>query len=181
MTDPFADEDVNGAEEFDFFIDMSDEIASSEARDFAPLPVGKYLVNITDIEIKDIKSEKNKGKKMYSLELTVADGKYDGRKVWTNIMLFGKSYSLVWLMKALGLPVVAGRLAIPRPDQLQGEQVVASLDISKERTVIDDTTGEEKTYKPRNEVRSFFAARTWAGTPAAASAEANKKATSVLP
>jgi hypothetical protein len=87
-------------------VDFSEKESSAEAKDFTPLPTGKYHVKVTDITIETCgPNSKNPGKKFYRLRLTVQEGKFEGRHVWSNVMLFnGALYSLVQILKAMGLP-----------------------------------------------------------------------------
>jgi hypothetical protein len=151
-------------------VNMTDKEAASQA--FEPLPTGWYNVVITDGEVKESKSPKNFGKPFYSLELTVTDGKYEGRKVFDNVMCFeGALYSITQLCSAVGISVEAGEFEIPELYEfLEGEYankvIQARLGKQPERTVVDERTGESKTYAERNEVKGYKAV----GAPIAAQA-----------
>jgi hypothetical protein len=108
-------------------VNFTDQEASSEARDFDPLPTGKYNVYITDIELKESTSEKNFGKPYWAMEFTVADGPYVDRKLWTNCMLFdGALYTLSQLLKATGHEDAIKTGKIPDAETFIGQQVVVS-------------------------------------------------------
>lgn len=156
-------------------VNMSTKEGSSASLD--PLPVGKYLVAVTDGSLKASTSAKNPGKPFYNLELTVQEGAYDGRKIFTNVMCFeGALYSISQMLKALGVEVVANgdqatfqvpdheENEIPELEYFMGQQFVVKLSIEKERTV------EGKTYPERNEVKSWSSAKDWKGPGASPSA-----------
>jgi hypothetical protein len=153
------------------------------------LPVGKYFVAVTDGELKASTSAKNNGKPYYSMELTVQDGEYDGRKLFTNVMCFeGALYSMAQILKALDVPVeVTGQgesavvtfhvpggeweeNEIPDLDWFLGKQFVVKVEISKERTV--KSPEGDKTYPPRNDVKSWSSAKSWKGPQVTGSAKA---------
>lgn len=83
-------------------VNMSGKEASSADRE--PLPSGKYHYKITDVELTYTKeTAKNPHKPYLSFEFTVQDGKYAGRKDWTNAMCFeGALYTISQILKALG-------------------------------------------------------------------------------
>jgi len=124
----------------------------------------------SECEIAEVKNppkpgkKDNRGKPFYKLEFTVQESaalktpeKYVGRKVWSNAMLFeGALYTIVQLMKALDYSVTEGAVEIPEPEDLIGKEVILQVTVQKERTEKDAQTGEEKTYAPRNDVRTFW-------------------------
>lgn len=142
-------------------VDFSEEELSSEAREFTPIPSGKYVCTITDWELKRSNSEKNKGKPYWALTLRINDDneKYAGRKLFANVMLFaGALYSYVQLAKALGgdfeTSLKSGQ--IPHGDQLVGKEVTAVVVKKVDKYKIDQgewTEGEPKPMK--NEVSGF--------------------------
>jgi hypothetical protein len=157
--------------------------ASSAPRD--PLPAGKYLVSVTDGNLKASKSQKNSGKPYYALELTVNDGKYDGRKLWTNVMCFeGALYSIVQMLKALGVEFDAsGNFQVPAHDENEipeldwfiGQQFVVAVKITPPSKGPDG-----KEYDARNDVKSWDSAKTWTGAPASEETK-SKGGNSLLP
>ena len=167
-----------------------------------PLPNGKYLMAITDIEVDTIKpggegKPENVGKPMFKIELTVQDGDYESRMAWTNVMLFdGALYSVSQMLKAQGIEVkeigdraefqVPGFAAnvIPGPSWWQGKQFVCRLKLSPERTVTNKATKEKKTYDARAEVKGFMSAKDWNPATAPkkqADGAGTPKRTSMLP
>lgn len=128
-------------------VNFSDEEAGSEARSFDPLPRGKYPVKITDIELRFVKQGKNEGRPYWNVEFTVQEGDYDGRKVWTNVMLFdGALYSLAQLLKATGNEAALRTGQIPDPDELISNDVIIN--------VIKKAATDE--YDARNEVKGIL-------------------------
>lgn len=71
-----------------------------DAQSFEPIPDDTYTVEVTDI------SEVKKGSKSsyVTVELTVAEGEYENRKLWTNLMIDGKAAGMFvdFINKALG-------------------------------------------------------------------------------
>jgi hypothetical protein len=164
LPDGASVDDDGGMPEFnmdELRVDFSQQESSSEARDFTPIPSGKYRVAVTDVEVRFSTSSKNKGKPYYAVTLTVQDGPYEKRKLWANVMLFnGALYSLVQIMKAMGLRAEGQGIKPPTADELQGETFIVS--VVKQ---VDDwkvkKQKEEDTYDPsvkpfKNEVKSFF-------------------------
>jgi hypothetical protein len=120
----------------------------SESKALDPIPRGQYHVKVTDIETRESKSEKNKGKPYYALELTVQDGDYEGRKLWANVMLFeGALYSIVQICKAMGQDVEEGELEIPDEDELLSEDFIV-------RVIIKPADDQ---YDSKNVVKAFKA------------------------
>ena len=123
-------------------VNFSEEEAASEAQGGELIPRGEYVVRITDGELRASKSEKNSGKPYYNLEFTIQEGKYQGRKVWTNVMLFQPAlYTLSQLLKALGHKVTAGTsVEVPTIEELIGKEVVIVTKIKKGDDNYDDRT-----------------------------------------
>jgi len=129
---------------------LSEQEAKSEV--LKPIPSGVYKVNITDCELRESKSEKNNGKPYYSFELTVADGAYEGRKVFTNVMLWaGAAYSLNQLLNAVGISTEGGQeVDVPEPEAWLGKEIMVKVKITPPRKVGD------KEYDERNDVAGFL-------------------------
>lgn len=124
-------------------VNFSQEEASSEAMDFDPLPTGKYHVKITDVELRESKSEKNAGKPYWNLEMTVQDGPYENRKLWGNVMLFeGALYSLGQLAKALGMEdEIIKKGNVPDGDDLISRDLIVT--VKKQRnTYLEEKNGD---------------------------------------
>ena len=161
-------------------VNVSEKAAASESRDLDPVPTGKYLVQIDGAEIREVAGEDspNKGKPMCNLELTIIDGDYEGKKMFTNIMLFGEAYSAVWLCKALGLYDGRGDLDFPEPGDLLGEQFVVKAVKLGETT---DKKDPSKKYAPKNEVKGYFNKSTWTAAAAGTGTVVPQQKKSLLP
>lgn len=153
----------------DLRVNFTDEEAGSEARDYEPLPTGKYHVTVFDGEVKFAgEGSKNPGKPFWSLTLQVQDGKFESRRLWANVMLFeGALYSLAQLLKAIGREDALKSGKIPALDEILGKDLVVtaqkSLDAYKmQKDGIDPKTasGDERVYK--TEVKGF---KPWDGQP----------------
>lgn len=175
MSDEFEDYGMDNydEEDFGFRVNMTEEEASTEPRDFTPLPSGKYLVAITDAKVKKVtnppKPNKtdNRGKPYFAFEFTVQDGQYAGRKAWTNAMLFdGALYTVVPMLKALGVEFndtdfqVEGfeKNVIPKGDWWIGQQMVTYIKLTKGGKKEDGSN-----YDDRGEPKAFWPADTWEG------------------
>ncbi len=135
-------------------VNFSEEEANSEAFDFTPVPTGKYLCAITEVETRFSNSEKNKGKPYWAVTLTIQNGIYDGRKLWANVMLFdGALYTLAQLMKAIGRADVLQTGQLPSADELLGKQVITTVSKIKDKYKMDKEGSEEVLFK--NEVKGF--------------------------
>lgn len=124
---------------------------------FEPIPAGWYTCTISDGELVESKSTKNKGKPMYELQFTVNEGQHEGRKVRTFACLWsGALYTIVNLMKALGYEVEEGDLEVPEIDELLGRDVLVKVAKTPKRTVTAPD-GSTKEYDEGNEVKGFKA------------------------
>jgi len=123
----------------------------SEAGNLVMLPRGWYKVTISDVALKESKSEKNNGKPMYAMEFTVNEpAEFEGRKVFTNACLWdGALYTIIAILKGLGYEVDEGELEIPEGDDLIGGELMARITITPPRKVGD------KEYDERNDIKSF--------------------------
>lgn len=70
-----------------FKVDFTqDDIATTGAKDFEPLPSGFYEADITDIELVDVQQGANAGKPMFKVEATISEGEpFENRKLWFNV------------------------------------------------------------------------------------------------
>lgn len=148
-------------------VNFSEEEAASEGKSFDAIPSGRYLVNITDIELRESKSEKNNGKPYWHVELTVQEGDFEDRKLWTNVMLFeGALYSLSQLLKSTGFEDSIKKGIVPSADSLMGKQCVAVVRRQVDKYLQD----QDPTGKPefKNEVKGFQPAGAVSGAKAGA-------------
>jgi hypothetical protein len=188
MTDPTdnmnMDELFDNDGEVDLYVDFSSEEAGSESRDMEPLPSGKYLCQITKVDVRECGPEsKNPGKPFYAIEFTVladkAGGQYEKRKCWTNAMLFNPAlYTIVNIMKAIdfgGGKVSEGRGRVPRPSELIDRiMVVQGIKMGEQK----DKSDPSKTYAPKFEPKGYFKEGTWGGTASSGTATGKKAASS---
>jgi len=153
------------ADEGPIRINFSEEEASSEARDFAPIPAGKYRVRITDGKLEHSKSEKNPGKPMYNLRLDIQEGAYEKRVLFLRVMLWtGAGYTLSQLLQAVTgeKPKPGVEIVVPSIDELIGKELVVSV----VRKLDSYAMKPENGYDPaqgqiyKNEVKSIFSADT---------------------
>lgn len=152
---------------------------------FAPLPKGWYHVEIDDVEEREVKAGKNKGKEMYGYKFKVVGGDFDGRKLFTQSCLWAEAiFTQRDIQKAVGIAAPAavnGKVPfiIADTDELIGKELKVMV-IVKDKFVKD---GEEPETNPDgtpvqdNEVKRF--APLTAGStasPAAKKAGGAKKA-----
>jgi hypothetical protein len=146
-----------------FKVVVSEKEASSKVLE--PVPSGWYIANITDVEMKEVQNppkpgkKDNRGEAFYAMELVIeSPEQYEGRKLWTNVMLFaGALYSAVQLVGAVGgeVPESEGELIIPDPDELLGKTVAVKVSVQGKRTVV--INGETKEFEARNDIKGFKA------------------------
>ena len=135
--------------------------------DFEPLPSSRYLVKITDGEIRESgPNAKHPGAQYVNWEFTVQAGDYEGRRLWTNTMLthegcecgdeesFNKAIrSLVQLMNAIGLDTSSDEYDFDMDDFIGKDLVVV-------------VTQREYEGEMRNDIRRFRPAGDLAGSEA---------------
>jgi len=135
-----------------------------------PLPSGRYLMAITDIDLDECgPTSKNEGEPMFKIELTVQEGDYENRKAWTNVMLFkGALYSISQMLKAQGIAITeVGESAefqvpgyepniIPGPEWWMSKQFCVRVKLVGKRKV-KQPDGSYKEYDERAEVKGFMA------------------------
>ncbi len=146
-----------------FKVDFTqDDVSTTGAKGFEPLPSGFYEVDITDIEITEVKSGPNAGKPMFKVETTISEGEaFENRKLWFNVMLFNlvgkdgssQNWFLAQFLKATGNGHALTTGEIPSVENFEGKHVTVSVrrkvDVYKTRNATDD-----KTYY-KNEVNGF--------------------------
>jgi hypothetical protein len=145
-------------------VDFSSKEADSEARVYQTLPTGAYHVKVTEVAVKQCgPSSKNPGKPFYALQLTVQDGQYANRKIFTNVMLFeGALYTLSQLMKAMDRTPGRGS-SVPQPRELEGYDFIVIGQKRVDRYQIDEGNWDGEGPKPTKfEVTGF---KKWDGEP----------------
>lgn len=153
---------ADGNQDFDVSnlrVNFSEEEASSEARSFAPIPGGEYLVCITEWEVRTSNSAKHKGKPYWALQLKVQEGPHENQVLFANVMLFeGALFSLGQLLKATGHGEALKTGVIPNCDELVGVPLVAVVTKKVDKYKIEqgEWTGPEDGSKPmKNDVNGF--------------------------
>ena len=139
----------------DLRLNFTDEEASSEARVIEVLPTGKYVVNLVDVEVRFVKEGKNANKPYWHIDHVVQGGPYDGRHLWTNVMLFeGALYSLAQLLKATGCADALQSGRIPDAGFFEGKTVQVQVQRKKDDWAMKGAApGDPTVYK--NEIRGY--------------------------
>jgi len=177
-------------------VNMTSEEAASQSRDNDLIPPGKYLMAITDVELREVANppkpgkQDNRGKPFFAFEFTIQGGDYDARKVWTNGMLFSPAlYTVVNMLKALDVPFsgtdnnptfqVPGfePNVVPEADWWLGQQMVVRVSTRK-GGIKDKETGER--YADKAEPNGFFPAKEWDPAKAPTKAKAAASASNSL-
>lgn len=164
-----------------FKVDFTqDDIATTGARGFEPLPSGFYETDITDIEITEVKNGPNAGKSMFRVEVTISEGEtHENRKLWFNVMLFNiksGNWFLAQFLKATGNAAALESGEIPSIEEFEGKHIVCSVRKKKDdyRTKkMDDGV----TYF-KNEVNGFKLEQ---ADEIAVGKDNNRKRNSILP
>lgn len=157
----------------ELMIDFTEQEAY-QPKDFSPVPAGKYEVAVTDGELREVSSETsvNKGKPFVAIEFTVQSGPYEGRRVWSNVMLFPDKNGK--MISAMGLLQAVNKVGKIRPSEfvnvVLNEVLVVSVRIKK------DKTGQ---YDPKNEVSAYWPRS--AGTGPAVTSGRSSRSGSLLP
>jgi hypothetical protein len=136
-----------------FRVNFSSKEASAEGRSTQLLPRGDYHVKVTEGSIEECGPEsRNPGKPYYKLECTIQSGPHAGRKLFTNAMLFeGALYTIVQIMKAMGLSVEPGEMMVPSINEIMGNDFIVGVVKKGESTGTDG-----RKYDEKNEINSFM-------------------------
>lgn len=153
-------------------INLSEKEAASEARDFSPIPNGKYLVAVTEMELKECgEDSKNPGKPYYNMEFTVQEGDYADRTLFTNAMLFpGALYTIVQFLKSQGVQFNGTNFqvdgyeqnVIPDMEWFEGRTCVVTVYMTKGKLKAGEPKGGER-YNDRPEIKNFWPPTTSVG------------------
>ena len=124
-----------------FKIDMSDV-----GEGFDPIPAGVYPIVVSSL--KQSEEDGPSGYPYIILEMTVADGDFENRKLWTNLSMSPKAaFKVKEFLLATGVPPEDLTATFKfDPDEYEG----AVIDISVKQTTYDD--------KLRNQVSNFIPA-----------------------
>lgn len=133
---------------------------------FEALPAGKYLVEITDTEMKPTKAGTGE---MLQIEFTVIDGEFKNRKVWDHLCLRHTNPDAVKIAQA-NLSAICHAVGVLRPgDSIELHHIPLVVSV---KCKADESTGEI-----RNEVKSYAKPESQvkpAPPPAATNAPANQ-------
>lgn len=67
---------------------MAVTVTFDDVEEFSDVPAGEYHIVVSDYEIrKTSEDSKHPENEYWNLELTIQDGEYENRKLWTNVML----------------------------------------------------------------------------------------------
>lgn len=143
--------------DLDLRIDFTDV---EEQTEFKPIPPSKQNVMITDWDQGETgDNSKNPGSPKLTLELTVQDGDYNGRRIWDTFTFGEKSlWKIKGLLNSLGLlddqsSWTVAEILEAAPDWI-GKELVVRLAVQPARK--DERTGNE--YQARNQVKGYFPA-----------------------
>lgn len=120
-------------------LDLNLEGYEAQTSDFSPLPAGSYVCQISNTESYYSKAQRPNLK----VTLTVQDGDYAGRKIWTNFCLDAEVG-----LKILKSMAVAARH--PNPNFLRDSEELHGLYV-KARVTISKQEG----YADKNDVKGF--------------------------
>lgn len=161
-------------------VNFSQEEASSEARSFEPIRTGTYSARITDIDLRECgPTSKNAGKPYWAVEFTIQEGEYEGRKVWTNAMLFdGALYTVAQLLKATGFEDALQTGELPEADDLISAEV--NIVVKKQRDTYAEGRDGDGEVQWKNEVKGIKAPSTLSAANGGSN-KAKKGSGSILP
>lgn len=111
---------------------------------FDPIPAGDYVLEIEDIEERVSKS----GNDMLNITFSVAEGEYEGRKIFEFYVLTEKAlWKLKDLFIALGIDT-DGMVNVDIED-LVGEMLIGNVEIQEQKGY--DPSNKIKRHKPLGE------------------------------
>jgi hypothetical protein len=123
-------------------------------KEFTPVPPSKQNVIVSDFQTGTVsEASKNAGAPKLSVEFTVQDGDYDGRRIWDTFTIVDAS---MWKLKAFLTAIgedTEGELDVT-PDEYVGRELVVRLAIQPARK--NERTGDE--YPARNNVKAYYPA-----------------------
>ena len=112
----------------------------SEQNSYEAIPAGTYNTTVFNVELTEVKNGENAGKPQYKVQLKVADGQYENRRLFTYVPLYtGKAF---WktqaFFEALGYDVKDGKFSVPTPNELAGKSVGAKVKIAQDMNGADE-------------------------------------------
>jgi hypothetical protein len=144
--------------DLDLRIDFTD-VEVNQGGDFTPVPPSKQNVVISDWD-QGVTGEnsKNPGSTKLTLEVTIQDGEYQGRRIW-DVFTFGEKtlWKIKGLLTAIGEDTdrswTVAEILDAAPDWV-GKELVVRLAVQPARQ--DERSGTE--YPARNQVKNYFPA-----------------------
>jgi hypothetical protein len=130
-----------------FVINVPDNLPTTPSSDsLGPVPKGNYNTNIFDIKVEEVKSGANAGKPRWNVQLKIADGQYENRRLFVYIPLYvaGDFWKTQSFFEALGYSV-KGQFSTPSPTEIMGKPIVA-------RVTVREADGQ---YEADNNVAGF--------------------------
>lgn len=115
---------------------------------FEAIPAGKYLVAITDSEMKPTK---NGSGSYLQLSLTILDGEYKGRVIWARLNLANPNQTAVKIAQS-ELSAVCRAVGVMTPSdscELHNIPLLVAVKVKK-RDDNGELTNEVKGYEPRS-------------------------------
>lgn len=142
-------------------IDFSNVDFSFHPSSYEPLPAGEYDVAITSFKMREVKSGNNAGKPYAALELTVQEGEYINRKLWTNVMFFNMesgNWMLGQFLRGFGNEhmIETGNVSTEYDDYVgkEGVAIVGKVRNTYQEKKLGDEWDGEPIYK--NEVKGYL-------------------------
>ena len=119
---------------------------SSNTNSYEPVPAGKYETTIFDVQAETVKSGPNEGKPRWKVQLKIAEGQFENRRLFVLIPLYvaGDFWKTQSFFESVGYSV-KGNFNVPEIAELLGKPVVA-------RVVIREAQGD---YPADNNVSGF--------------------------
>lgn len=142
--------------DLDLRIDFTDV---EEQTEFKPVPPSKQNVMVTDWDQGETgENSKNPGASKLTLELTIQDGDYSGRRIWDTFTFGEKSlWKIKGLMTAVGEDLDRAWTVsdiLEQASEWVGRELVVRLAVQPARR--DERTGNE--YQARNQVKNYYPA-----------------------
>lgn len=114
-----------------------------------------------------------------TVEFTIQEGEYEGRKVWTNAMLFdGALYTVAQILKATGFENALLTGELPEADDLISAEV--DVVVKKQRDTYAEERDGDGEVQWKNEVKGIKAPSTLSAANGGSS-KAKKGSGSILP
>lgn len=142
-------------------ISVPDNLSQNNNSDnFEPVPAGKYETTIFDIQAETVKSGQNEGKPRWKVQLKIAEGQFENRRLFVLIPLYiaGDFWKTQIFFESLGFKV-KGNFDVPEINALLGKAIIA-------RVVIREAQGD---FPADNNVSGFEKASAKSGADLLAS------------